>query len=138
VTGEENVLMKVQVADTDELTEVVDRFFLCDPNSVPRGNGAAPICSPHRQQARAAFEVRTGFGGRALVGAASMLARASCTPAVPLTLEMVHQDGTSYRVALRSNYARYRMMRLHHCSMWQRGWGAESGDIAICIEAPRA
>jgi hypothetical protein len=74
---------------------------------VPRGNGAAPICSPHRQQARAAFEVRTGFGGRALVGAASMLARASCTPAVPLTLEMVHQDGTSYRVALRSNYVRY-------------------------------
>jgi hypothetical protein len=30
--------------------------LLCDPNSVPRGNGAAPICAPHRQQARAAFE----------------------------------------------------------------------------------
>ena len=27
VTGEENVLMKVQAADTDELTEVVDLFF---------------------------------------------------------------------------------------------------------------
>jgi hypothetical protein len=30
--------------------------LLCDPNSVPRGNGAAPICAPHRQQGRAAFE----------------------------------------------------------------------------------
>jgi Lrp/AsnC family transcriptional regulator, leucine-responsive regulatory protein len=27
VTGEENVLMKVQAADTDELTEIVDLFF---------------------------------------------------------------------------------------------------------------
>ena len=27
VTGDENVLLKVQVADTDELTEVVDLFF---------------------------------------------------------------------------------------------------------------
>jgi Lrp/AsnC family leucine-responsive transcriptional regulator len=27
VTGEENVLIKVQAADTDELTEVVDLFF---------------------------------------------------------------------------------------------------------------
>jgi hypothetical protein len=30
--------------------------LLCDPNSVPRGNVAAPICASHRQQARAAFE----------------------------------------------------------------------------------
>jgi hypothetical protein len=35
--------------------------LLCDPNSVPRGNGAAPICAPHRQQARAAFEAAEPF-----------------------------------------------------------------------------
>ena len=28
VTGDENVLLKVQVADMDELTEVVDLFFV--------------------------------------------------------------------------------------------------------------
>jgi hypothetical protein len=30
--------------------------LLCDINSVPRGSGDAPICEPHRLQARAAFE----------------------------------------------------------------------------------
>ena len=35
--------------------------LLCDPNSVPRGNGAAPICALHRQQARAAFEGAEAF-----------------------------------------------------------------------------
>jgi hypothetical protein len=30
--------------------------LLCDPNAVARGNGDAPICAPHREQALAAFE----------------------------------------------------------------------------------
>jgi hypothetical protein len=34
----------------------MESCLLCDPNSVPRGNGAAPICAAHRQQAGAAFE----------------------------------------------------------------------------------
>src|SRR5438067_1003081 len=34
----------------------MDPCLLCDPNSEPRGSGAAPICPSHHQQARAAFE----------------------------------------------------------------------------------
>ena len=34
----------------------MEACLVCDANSVQRGNGAAPICEPHRQQARAIFE----------------------------------------------------------------------------------
>jgi hypothetical protein len=34
----------------------MEQCLLCDPNSVARGNEAAPICAAHQQQARAAFE----------------------------------------------------------------------------------
>ena len=34
----------------------MDPCLLCDPRSEPRGTDAAPICTRHRQQARAAFE----------------------------------------------------------------------------------
>ena len=48
VTGEENVLMKVQAADTDELTEVVDLFFALGQitTSIVQHSPVPPRCVP--------------------------------------------------------------------------------------------
>lgn len=48
VTGEENILMKVQAADTDELTEVVDLFFALGQitTSIVQRSPVLPRCVP--------------------------------------------------------------------------------------------
>jgi Lrp/AsnC family leucine-responsive transcriptional regulator len=48
VTGEDNVLMKVQAADTDELTEVIDLFFALGQitTSIVQRSPVPPRCVP--------------------------------------------------------------------------------------------